>query len=778
MMKKGRLAFLFVVFLIFTTLVKATDITECTNITSPGTYTMTVDIIGEHPLIENPVYYSCIDINADNVILNCQNHAIYDVYNDSLGATATGITILRDTPTDTHITIENCVVAEDLGGIYIENASFNTLNNITTQDNWGDMGMGCWAGTGICLEHSDSNIITDIIACGNNATYSASGIDIRNSINNTVEDSLLCSNQPIGLYLYNTNSSTFRNINITNSTTDGCGGPFYTGCGDGLSIDTSFSNNFSDIITYNNEQSGIGLYYSDDNTFSNILTTNNILDGILIFGSSNNAINDSWIYNNSDCGVYIDSSYLPSQDNSIDTSYINNTINAWFNGDIYDNTWNTTALLGGGNFWATPTGGYSMNCTDANADGFCDTAYDVLYDIGCSGNCSNNTDYLPLAYLSCGYRGLNVTTYDELTDQQIYFNIYVTNGTANMTEYNIWNFSETACNASLPTGNITIAITNASYYGPAEYVGFIGLAVLKAYLLPLNDTYAVLGTFIVQDAGTSPPQGIPNALVEVYKNFGGWPVLIQSKYTDGIGSMSMYVDSQKQYIANASAVGYYPKSVAAIFSNSSVVYIYLNRLAYGIGFPNPYSNVNWTLLPANHDLYQGGNNTNFIFTISSKNGTLTNYGMNITNASGNLLSTGSGSAANGSQITSSINVTQHSGYLNVTIWFVSPLYQAEPFIQVVRYVIYPASNGIGQQIIGPGGLIATSGMSMFAMGLLALIISLAITGAFSTIGFSIGKGGVLFTLCMTFFAGLGFLSGMLYLELIMITVSFVIIRWL
>jgi len=718
-MGKGRLIVFFAFFLILGTLVKATDITNCTVINIPGAYYLTTDIL-------NSPATNCMWITSSDVLLNCQNHLI-----QGLSAHQTsGILVNSSVPSN--ITVENCV-----------------------SNNWG---------AGVLLL-SDNNLLLNIIA-DNNIGYPPlpSGIDIFSN-NNTLINIVTDNNTPDGIdiagdynILYNitTNNNHFFGLSLLYAAAN--------------------SNSFTNVIANGNGDTGINVDTDAYNSFANIMTENNTYYGFSLVDSIwNNVSNIETNFNGlADLDVY--SSFSFPTDNLIHSSLFNGSVILFEGSAINENFWNTTAILGGGNFWVP----YSLTCFDANHDGFCDLPYDLETNMPCTPgvNCSNNTDYLPLTDVTCGFRGLNITAYDELTGSQIYFDAYITNGTSSMTVNNIWQFNETDCNASLPTGNVTVSISNSSYYSPVKYVGFIGMSVLDAYLCPLNSSRCVIATFIVQDAGTSPMQGIQNAKVEVYKNYNGWPVLMSSGYTDGIGSFMMYVDTQSQYIANASAVGFFPKSVAAVFTNTSVIYIYLNRLTYGMGFPNPYSDVNWTLQPANHDLYQDQNVTDFILTISSKNGTLTNYGMNITNASGTLLSTGSGSAAFGSSISSIINQSANSGYLNVTIWFLSPTYAPTPFIQTVQYVIYPSANGTLQQIIGPGGLIATSGMSIFGMGLLALIISLAVCGAFSTVGFSIGKGGVIFTIVMTAFAGLGFLSSGLWIELIMIQVAFIVIRWL
>ncbi|MEM7825537.1 MAG: PGF-pre-PGF domain-containing protein, partial [Candidatus Aenigmatarchaeota archaeon] len=80
-------------------------------------------------------------------------------------------------------------------------------------------------------------------------------------------------------------------------------------------------------------------------------------------------------------------------------NFFNNSINFYFEGNVYKNFWNTTKQLGqriyspgnqvGGNYWTNSNNnGYSDTCQDSDKDGFCDSPYTLS---------ATNIDYLPLS---------------------------------------------------------------------------------------------------------------------------------------------------------------------------------------------------------------------------------------------------------------------------------------------------------------------------------------------------------------------------------------------
>lgn len=160
------------------------DIAACSELSTTGaTYTLTSDIL------DSSTSY-CMNISANNVTLDCQGNTI-----DGDGAAVYGIYINKSSATMTNITIKNCIITGwDTANVYLENASGNTLTNMTSSS--GD--------NGIYLYYSDSNNI--------------SGIKIEN-------------NTDYGIYLSNAGQSgpnlIYNNLfNNTNNT--GFGGSVYT----------------------------------------------------------------------------------------------------------------------------------------------------------------------------------------------------------------------------------------------------------------------------------------------------------------------------------------------------------------------------------------------------------------------------------------------------------------------------------------------------------------------------------------------------------------------
>jgi len=221
------------------------------------------------------------------------------------------------------------------------------------------------------------------------------------------------------------------NSNITNSD--------FSDLYDGIHLYSSDSNVITNITLNSNTHVGLSLNGVDNTVINNISISNHInLYGIYITNSNYNFINNSEIYSNG-YGVWFD--YVGSDYNTIANSKIenstshpillyvsgptqgvkyNNFYNNFFNntkdiqwdigGEDMINYWNTSKQIGtriyseghqiGGNFYAYPNGtGYSEICDDEDADGFCDTPYNITPE-------GKNTDYLPL---SSNYASITVS---------------------------------------------------------------------------------------------------------------------------------------------------------------------------------------------------------------------------------------------------------------------------------------------------------------------------------------------------------------------------------
>jgi parallel beta-helix repeat protein len=328
-------------------------LTDCAVLDTPGeTYYLTQDII-------NSTASTCMNIQVDNVTLDCQNHIIEGVGDvDTYGIYA----LVR-----TNVTIKNCVVTDWYYGIYLS-CSNSTSSNIAVNSNY----------EGIYLVNSNFNNLTNIT--GNFNLYA---IDFYRSNNNTLSNIVANLNYAGGITFGYSNNNTLSNITANSNVNYG------------IAFEDSNFNNLTDITTNFNDK-GIDFYQTSSNTLSNIISSSNNY-GFYIRYSVSNTIKNSIIQNNTEYGIYLQASGDP--ENLIYNNLFNNTNNIYFDEGIYANNWNTTRQTGsriyslgteiGGNYWTNPDGnGYSDTCTDADKDGFCDDPFVLATD---------NVDYLALS---------------------------------------------------------------------------------------------------------------------------------------------------------------------------------------------------------------------------------------------------------------------------------------------------------------------------------------------------------------------------------------------
>jgi len=368
---------------------KATDITDCANLTNANdvyylTANISIDMWDSISGIPN-----CMNISANNVTLDCQGNIIYQNTSPSIYGSGIGIWVYRNSIESTNITIQNCTIINFGTGIYFANADNNTIDSIIAYNNTAYTGCPSIYGSGIKLENSSYNKLTNIIAEYNELACAASGIDLINS-NYTLLENVIAD----------------FNIN------------------DGIYLENSYYNNLTHITAESNDNAGIHLRNSDNNILNSSIADNNF-QGIELESSANNLI-----YNN----------------------FLNNSYNTYVDDDSYTNNWNVTQQSGsriysngseiGGNYYV----GYSDSCLDINHDGFCDSPYDNYAETNCTlgVNCGNNTDYLPLAAFSnstplvynCSEgspNSLTFGTYDEdinasiIGNQSMAFYVYYTN---------------------------------------------------------------------------------------------------------------------------------------------------------------------------------------------------------------------------------------------------------------------------------------------------------------------------------------------------------------
>jgi parallel beta-helix repeat protein len=288
-----------------------TEISSCMQITEPGEYRLVNDII-------DSTASTCINIQADNVILDCQGHIVdgVDIWHTY------GIYISRDMQTATNITIKNCIVRDWDFGIYLNQANNNTLTNIISNSN---------TDSGIRIFNSSFNTLSNI-TLGEQGDGNYVGLSLFYSNFNNIAN-IITKYNVYGVYLLSSNFNTLSNIESNFNLNDG------------IYFDCSFSNTIKNSIIRDNSRYGIKIYC--DWTGEPNYIYNNLL---------NNTIN-----------FYFEG--------TIYTNYWNTTLQEG------NNIWNSSLGYIGGNLWTTPdNNGYSDTCVDANYDGFCDDPYYLTSD--------------------------------------------------------------------------------------------------------------------------------------------------------------------------------------------------------------------------------------------------------------------------------------------------------------------------------------------------------------------------------------------------------------
>ena len=229
-------------------------ISDCSVLDQAGaTYYLTQDIIDSSAS-------TCMDITANNIILDCQGHTI----DGTDTKWSYGIYVYRSSATTTNITIKNCIVTDWSDGIRIVNSNHNTLTNITANSDT----------TGIELIDSSYNYITKIIVNSNSNV----GIGLTQSSNYNTLINISANNNAYAV-VFDTESS-YNNLK-------------YIG-GQKHSPIAIWNNAICNEISYVNGKC-IAIA-SDFNTIKNVFISNHDY-GVKIAGLNNTLTNITAIYN-------------------------------------------------------------------------------------------------------------------------------------------------------------------------------------------------------------------------------------------------------------------------------------------------------------------------------------------------------------------------------------------------------------------------------------------------------------------------------------------------
>ena len=182
-----------------------------------------------------------------------------------------------------------------VSGIYLNNSNNNTLTNITISNI-----SSSYSSSGIYLNGSNSNTFTNITISNisfSSHSYYPYGIYLNGSNSNTFTNitisNLSSSSHSYGIFLYSSNSNTFTNITISNLSS--------SSHSYGISLDRSTGNTFTNITISNISSSlSFGIRFnSDNNTLSNASISYSKDYGIFVQnGTTNNTLRNVLVYKN------------------------------------------------------------------------------------------------------------------------------------------------------------------------------------------------------------------------------------------------------------------------------------------------------------------------------------------------------------------------------------------------------------------------------------------------------------------------------------------------
>lgn len=348
----------------------ANPLNACGTVSLPGSYQLSTNVSSSG---------TCFTIAASDVVLDCQGHTI------TYGTGGTGHGIAASSVSG--ITIKNCKIQKTNPsgsspfGINMSDVSNSSIlnNDISTK--------GENVAVGINLSGSSNAISSNKIST-NGAGCCNFGINFNGS-SNTVSSNTISTNgegsSHFGIKMEPTGTSSAVSNNISSNTIT-TGGAVC--CNTGVVVTASGSSSTS-----------------SSTVSSNMITTGGTgggNHGIDVAPSGTSSVSSNDIFDNR---VFTSGGATGNLAIRVISSSFNTVSNNLFHAtnsashvvaDSSPNTWNTALTAGtnivggpflGGNAWAG-TGGFSVNCVDADSDGICDLPFNIS---------TNNVDALPLA---------------------------------------------------------------------------------------------------------------------------------------------------------------------------------------------------------------------------------------------------------------------------------------------------------------------------------------------------------------------------------------------
>lgn len=414
--------------------------------------------------------------------------------------------------------------------------------------------------------------------------------------------------------------------------------------------------------------------------------------------------------------------------------------------------------------------GVVVNTTTA-AKGSLTSPASVCIGSRCGGNYFNGTvdevkifdtwksaAYILAEYLKngCLYE-MNITCFNESsTSQQIYYDLIISNSSSSETFSDMWNWtSNNYCNGSTPVNDVTVSISNESFYSPRYYYEDTDSDTnLTAYLLPLSDLWEQDVTILVNNEVGGV---VSNALVTVSKTVGGSYAIVAQDKSDGAGQTYFNLDKQTSYLLVANKSGYIQSSLAFQPSKDTYTITLIGTSTNTTLFNDSLSGISWNVTPAG---YMVTGIKNFNFSIYCSNDDLEFWGMNVT-YNGSLQYTTNQTDSGGGSANYTMNTSNVLGNgINVSIFFKrvgGPYF--DPTYQYWGYTI-TASN---YSLVDSLARVGTSDLSPLTKGMVVLVLIVCVVGYVGSMSFS---GGVVLGLIMLW----GFASVLVFMPYITLVV--------
>jgi hypothetical protein len=330
-------------------------------ILSSGEYVLTEDILD---CIGSPA----IDIEADDVVLDCDGHII------ELDNATTNPAIVIRTNRD-NVEIKNCNVTGEGAtvGIEVKSNAYVHDNNVYFDD----------PVTGIRISYGSDSVVS------NNYVAAHSGIQatgIGSNKNNIIEDNHVVGG---GIIISKNRDCTIRNNLIEDVEANGIYLNQHVGCCQIYGNDVDAVNSALHIDRSSGNHIYDNSFTSTSTDIANILALQNLWSTNFIYYNTFTSHDEVMFYFDDASTTRIYNNLFNSSSAPEFYSGLDMDENKWSFGVDYGKRIVGPGEIIGGNFWATFDGtGYSETCTDANTDGFCDDEY-VLN--------SDNKDGAPLS---------------------------------------------------------------------------------------------------------------------------------------------------------------------------------------------------------------------------------------------------------------------------------------------------------------------------------------------------------------------------------------------